>query len=80
MLATGGSTERRLLQTVVENATWKCGVLQTKLFEPFEPFEILRHSNHESSRNEKENSIFPLFSGSQTCAAAVFLDGRYAVS
>lgn len=32
MLATGG-TERRLLQTVVENATWKCDVLQTKLFE-----------------------------------------------
>ena len=56
MLATGG-TERRLLQTVVENATWKCGVLQTKLFEPF---EILRHSNHESSRNEKENDISAL--------------------
>jgi hypothetical protein len=53
----GGSTERGLLQTVVENATWKCGVLQTKLFEPF---EILRHLNHESSRNEKENSIFPV--------------------
>ena len=63
MLATVGNTERRSLQTVVENATWKCGVLQTKLFEPF---EILRHSNHESPRNEKENSIFPLFSGSQT--------------
>jgi hypothetical protein len=77
MVATEGSTELRLLQTVVENATWKCRVLQTRLFEPF---EILRHSNHESSRNEKENSIFPLFSGSQTCAAAVFLDGRYAVS
>jgi hypothetical protein len=41
MLATEGSTKRRLLQTVVENATWKCGVLQTELFEPF---EILRHS------------------------------------
>ncbi len=37
-----GSTERRLLQTLVENATWKCGVLQTKLFEPIRnsaPFE-----------------------------------------
>jgi hypothetical protein len=56
MLATGGSTERGLLQTVVENATWKCGVLQTKLFE----LEILRHLNHESSGNEKENSIFPI--------------------
>jgi hypothetical protein len=32
-------------------------VLQTKLFEPF---EILRHLNHESSGNEKENSIFPV--------------------
>ena len=53
----GGNTERRLLQTVVENATWKCGVLQTKLFEPF---EILRHLNHESPGNEKENSIFPV--------------------
>ncbi len=44
-------------------------MLQTRLFEPF---EILRHSNHESSRNEKEHSIFPLFSGSQTYAAAAF--------
>jgi hypothetical protein len=34
-------------------------VLQTKLFEPF---EILRHLNHESSGNEKENSIFPVVS------------------
>ena len=59
MLATEGSTECRLLQTVVENATWKCRVLRTKLFEPF---EILRHSNHESSGNEKENSIFPVVS------------------
>ena len=60
MLATGVSTlgtERRLPQTFAENATWKCGVLQTKLFEPF---EILRHLNHESSGNEKENSIFPV--------------------
>ena len=53
MLATEGSTGHRLLQTVVENATWKCGVWQTRLFEPF---EILRQSNHESSGNEKENS------------------------
>jgi hypothetical protein len=36
MLATEGSNKRRLLQTVVENATWKCGLLQTKLFGPFE--------------------------------------------
>jgi site-specific DNA recombinase len=38
---------RRLLQTVVEKAAWKDARLQTNLFEPF---EILRHSNHESYR------------------------------
>ncbi len=53
MLAREGRTERRLLQTIVENATWKCGVLQMKLFEPF---GILRHSDHESSRNEKDGA------------------------
>jgi hypothetical protein len=37
---------------VVEKAAWKGGALETALFEPF---EILRHSNQESSRNEKEN-------------------------
>jgi hypothetical protein len=31
-----------LLKTVVEKASWKDGVLQAALFEPF---EILRHSN-----------------------------------
>lgn len=45
--------QRRLLQTVVAKAAWKEGALQTS---PFEPFEILRHSNQESSRNEKENA------------------------
>src|SRR5262245_28250364 len=45
------SEQRRLLQTVVEEATWKDGTLQTALFEPF---EILRHSNQENSRTEKE--------------------------
>jgi hypothetical protein len=44
--------QRRLLRTVVEKAAWKDGTLQTSLFKPF---EILRHSNHESSRKEKEN-------------------------
>jgi site-specific DNA recombinase len=44
--------QRRLLQSVVEKAAWKNGALQTALFEPF---EILRHSNQESSRKEKEN-------------------------
>jgi site-specific DNA recombinase len=43
--------QRRLLQTVVEKAAWKDGVLQTTLFEPF---EILRHSNRESYRKENE--------------------------
>jgi hypothetical protein len=44
--------QRRLLRTVVEKATWKGGALQIALFEPF---EILRHSNRESYRKEKEN-------------------------
>jgi hypothetical protein len=42
---------RRLLQTIVEKAAWKDGTLQTALFEPF---EILRHSNRESYRKERE--------------------------
>jgi hypothetical protein len=46
------SEQRRLLQTVVERAAWKDGALRTTLFEPF---EILRHSNQESYRKEKEN-------------------------
>jgi site-specific DNA recombinase len=45
--------KRRLLQVVVEKAAWKGGQLQTALFEPF---EILRCSNRESSRKEKENA------------------------
>lgn len=44
--------QRRLLQTVVEKAAWRDGALQTALFEPF---EILRHSNQQSSRKETEN-------------------------
>ena len=47
------SEQRRLLQTVVEKAAWKDGALQTALFEPF---EILRHSNQESYRKEKEKA------------------------
>jgi hypothetical protein len=43
--------QRRLLRTVVEKSRWKGGVLSTALFEPF---EILRHSNRESYRKEKE--------------------------
>jgi hypothetical protein len=45
--------KRRLLQVVIEKAAWKGGQLQTALFEPF---EILRRSNRESSRKEKENT------------------------
>jgi hypothetical protein len=38
---------------VVEKAAWKNGALQAALFEPF---KILRHSNQESYRKEKEKS------------------------
>ena len=44
--------QRRLLQVVFEKAAWQDGALRTTLFEPF---EILRHSNRESSRKEKEH-------------------------
>jgi site-specific DNA recombinase len=44
--------QRRLLQVVVDKADWKNGTLRTSLVEPF---EILRHSNRESSRKENEN-------------------------
>ena len=43
--------QRRLLQILIQRAAWKDGALHTKLFEPF---EILRHSNQESNRKEKE--------------------------
>jgi hypothetical protein len=45
--------QRRLLQVVIEKAAWQGGMLQTTLFEPF---EILRHSNQENYRKEKEKS------------------------
>jgi len=45
------SEQRRLLQLLIKNASWQQGRLRTTLFEPF---EILRHSNLESSRKEKE--------------------------
>jgi hypothetical protein len=47
------SEQRRLLSTVMEKATWKQGALQTVLFEPF---EILRRSNQESYRREREKA------------------------
>lgn len=47
------SEQRRLLQVLIKNAAWQNGKLRTTLFEPF---EVLRHSNLESSRKEKEIS------------------------
>ncbi len=44
--------QRRFLGTVVEKATWQDRELRTTLFEPF---EILRRSNSESNRKQKEN-------------------------
>jgi hypothetical protein len=44
--------QRRLLQVVLERAAWRDGALRATLFEPF---EILRHSNQENYRKEKEN-------------------------
>jgi site-specific DNA recombinase len=43
--------QRRLLRVLIKDATWQDGTLRTALFEPF---EILRHSNQESYRKEKE--------------------------
>ncbi len=42
--------QRKLVQTVVEKAAWKGGTLEMTLFEPF---EMLRHSNQESHRQQK---------------------------
>jgi len=42
---------RRLLQLMVEKSTWEDGKLQTSLLEPF---AMLRHSNQESLRKEKQ--------------------------
>ncbi len=43
--------QRRLLQTLIKDAAWKGGELRATLFEPF---DVLRHSNSESLRKEKE--------------------------
>jgi site-specific DNA recombinase len=43
--------QRRLLRVLVKHAAWQGGTLRTTLFEPF---EILRHSNRESDRKEKQ--------------------------
>ena len=44
--------QRRFLGMVVEKATWQDRELRTTLFEPF---EILRRSNSESNRKQKQN-------------------------
>ena len=51
-LEQSAAEQRRLLGVVVDKAAWKDGTLRTTLFEPF---EILRHSNRESSRKENDN-------------------------
>jgi DNA invertase Pin-like site-specific DNA recombinase len=51
-LQQSAAEQRRLLQTVVEKAAWQDGALRMTLFEPF---EIMRHSNQESSRKQREN-------------------------
>jgi site-specific DNA recombinase len=43
---------RSLLQLLIKDAAWRDGMLRTTLFEPF---EILRHSNQESSTKERES-------------------------
>jgi hypothetical protein len=43
--------QRRFLGVAIEKATWQDAALRTTLFEPF---EILRHSNRESYRKDKE--------------------------
>src|SRR6266496_1272749 len=50
-LQQSGAEQRRLLQTVIQKAAWQNGALRMMLFEPF---QILRHSNQESYRREKE--------------------------
>jgi hypothetical protein len=66
-LQQSATEQRRLLQLVVEKAAWQGGTLRTTLFEPF---EILRHSNQESSRKEKEN-------GGSGRNLGIWLPGRY---
>lgn len=43
--------QRRLFEVVIKQATWQNGELRAMLFEPF---EIMRHSNHESNRKQRE--------------------------
>jgi site-specific DNA recombinase len=45
--------QRRLLNVVIEEASWKDRALRTTLFEPF---EIMMYSNRESRRKENENA------------------------
>jgi site-specific DNA recombinase len=43
--------QRRFLQLLVKKAEWRDGKLRATLFEPF---EVLRHSNQESQRKERD--------------------------
>jgi site-specific DNA recombinase len=43
--------QRRLLRTLIKDVDWKDGALRATLLEPF---DVLRHSNSESLRKEKE--------------------------
>jgi site-specific DNA recombinase len=52
-LQQSAAEQRRLLQVVVEKAAWQDGQLRTTLFEPF---EVLRRSNQESYRKEREKA------------------------
>ncbi|MBI3679046.1 MAG: hypothetical protein HY235_01350 [Acidobacteria bacterium] len=45
--------QRRLLQTLIEDAHWQDGTLRMTLFEPF---QILRHSNQESRRKAAQRA------------------------
>jgi hypothetical protein len=45
--------QRRLLNVVIEEASWKDRALRTTLLEPF---EIMRYSHRESRRKENENA------------------------
>jgi hypothetical protein len=52
-LQQSAAEQRRLLQTVIETATWEDGALRIALFEPF---QILRHSDQESTKKGNGDS------------------------
>ena len=54
-LQQAAANQRRLLQVVIKNASWREGELRTTMFEPI---EILRHSNQESYRKGRQSAIW----------------------